>query len=91
MIKALLIYCSGAIALLAILSLVGCQCPEKNAPLNPDGSKPKCRYVGPNVTASLGFHGVSLSATLWTGLQDNKPLGPITLPETFLGVPIGTK
>ena len=84
MYKSLLLYCSGALALLATLALIGCQ-------TGPDGKR---HYVGPNVTASIGYHGVSLSATLWSDLSaisPTKPIGPITIPETVLGIPVGTK
>lgn len=76
---------SGAIALIICLLLMSsCQ----------TGADGKRHYVGPNVTGSVGYSGVSVSVTLWSELsavEAKKPLGPITLPPTVLGVPIGTK
>jgi hypothetical protein len=85
MIKALFLYCSGAIALLAMLSLISCKCP----PVGADGVKPPCVYIGPSVTATFSFNNVGLSLTAWG--EGAKPLGPITIPDTVLGIPVGTK
>ena len=85
MIKALLIYSSGAIAIIALLSLVSCKCP----PVGADGVKPPCVYVGPSVSATVSFNNVGLTVTAWG--EGVKPPGPITIPETVLGIPVGTK
>lgn len=53
----------------AILALSSCVCPPKNA----DGSKPACRYVGPAVSGTVGFQGVSVGVTLW---GDTTPKAP---------------
>ena len=45
-----------------ILLLSGCKCP----PPLPDGTKPACVYVGPSITGSVGFKGVSVGLTLWS-------------------------
>ena len=58
------------------------------------GADGKRHYVGPNVTGSVGYSGVSVSVTLWSDLasiEAKKPLGPITLPPMVLGVPINAK
>lgn len=43
------------------LWLSACKCPP---PLT-DGTKPSCVYVGPAITGSVGFKGVSVGLTLW--------------------------
>ena len=74
--------------LLLLLSLVSCQCP----PPLPNGTKQPCQYVGPNITGSVGFHGVSVGVTLW-----GKTLKPedepklLTVPDSVAGIPVGTK
>ena len=44
-----------------ILLLSGCKCP----PPLPDGTKQPCKYVGPAITGTVGFQGVSVGLTLW--------------------------
>ena len=77
-------FCVVAVTACGLFALVSCQ-------TGPDGKR---HYVGPNITGSIGFQGVTASVTLWTDLTaitPKKPLGPMTLPETVLGVPINTK
>lgn len=78
------ILASSVYVAMIAMPLVSCQ----------TGTDGKRHYVGPNVTGSVGYSGVSVSVTLWSDLasiEQKKPLGPITLPPMVLGVPLNTK
>lgn len=76
--------------LLFLLTLIhflsGCSCPPKN----PDGTKPPCRYVGPAISGTVGFQGVSVGITLW---GDTTPKAPtVEIPvNVHAPLPILTK
>ena len=71
--------------LLPLLLLTSCQCPQ---PIN--GIKQPCHYVGPAISGSVGFNGVTVGVTLW-GDPTTKPAVPIVAPDSVAGIPISTK
>lgn len=62
---------------LIALSLASCKCPPPLA----DGTKPPCIYVGPSVTGSISFQGVTAGITLWNDVKH--PPEPTTEPLTI--------
>ena len=71
--------------LIPIILLTSCKCPP---PVN--GVKQPCVYVGPAISGSVGFQGVTVGVTLW-GDPSTKPTVPLVVPDSVAGIPIGTK
>ena len=55
--------------ILTLIFFSGCTCPPKLA----DGTKPSCKYVGPAISGTVGFQGVSVGITLWGDTTHKAP------------------
>lgn len=71
------------IPLITIFSLASCKCPP---PI--DGVKQPCQYVGPSVSGSIGFQGITVGLKLWSA---DDHTGTITIPPVILGEPVNVK
>lgn len=69
-----------------ILWLSACTCPPKLA----DGTKPPCRYVGPAVSGTVGFQGVTVGITLWGDATPKAPTVEIPV-NAHDPIPVYTK